>query len=268
MPTVSVIMGIYNCEDTLADSLYSIINQTYTDWELIMCDDCSTDKTYTVAKEFADKYGNIVLIKNEQNMGLAFSLNKCLEVAKGQYIARTDGDDICLQERFQVQVDFLNNNPHYHIVGSSVILYDETGDKAIRHTIETPSKYDLVKGVPFIHPTIMMRKEIYDILGGYTVSKRTKRGQDADLWYKLFAQGFKGYNIQMPLLKYHESIKDYKKRSLKVRWMGMQTRFIGYRRLRLPVHYYIFVFKPLVTALIPKNVMYYYHKSMKEKKDG
>lgn len=85
MPRVSIIMGIYNCESTLARSIDSIINQTYTDWELIMCDDCSTDNTLEVAKEYEDKYKNIKVIRNEKNMRLAYSLNQCLKIAQGGY---------------------------------------------------------------------------------------------------------------------------------------------------------------------------------------
>lgn len=261
MPNISVIMGIYNCEKTLSKSIESIMGQTYTDWELIMCDDCSNDKTYEVAKSYSDRYSNITLIKNDRNMGLAYSLNKCLKIAKGIYIARMDADDISMENRFMIQKNFLDKNPQYHVVGSAVILYDESGDKAIRKSIEVPVKTDLVKVVPFIHPTIMMRKHSYDLLKGYIVSDRTKRGQDADLWYRFYALGFKGYNIQQPLLKYHESINDYKKRSLIVRWRGMKTRILGYKALKFPLRYYIFAIKPLLTAIIPNKLMYYYHKS-------
>lgn len=266
MPTVSVIMGIYNCSTTLLQSLQSIVNQTYTDWELILCDDGSTDNTYVVAKRFSDKYKNIILLKNDQNMGLAYTLNRCLEVAQGKYIARADGDDICLPERFEKQVDFLNSNPEYQVVGSSVILYDETGDKAVRSTIEYPDKYVLVHNVPFIHPTIMMRKEAYRALGGYTVSERTRRGQDTDLWFRFFEKGFKGYNIQKPLVKYHESLSDYGKRGFKVRWMEMKTRYIGFKNIGFPLRYYIFLLKPIVAALIPRHIMYLYHMSLKVRK--
>ena len=260
---VSVIMGIFNCEDTIEDSLNSILNQTYTNWELIMCDDGSSDNTYTLAKKYSDDHSNIILLKNDSNKGLAYSLNKCLKVASGQYIARADADDICLPHRFKTQVNFLDNNDEYQMVGSSAILYDETGRKAIRKTIEKPTKHDLVTSVPFIHPTIMMRKHAYLKLGGYTVAERTRRGQDVDLWFKFYAHGYKAFNIQEPLCKYHESIKDYKKRSFKVRWNGVKTRYIGYKSLGFPKIYYISLLKPLIAGLVPRRIMYFYHKSIK-----
>ena len=93
---ISVIMGIYNCAGTLSEAIESILNQTITNWELIMCDDGSTDDTYNVAKEYALVHKEkIVLLKNKKNMGLNYTLNRCLSVAKGNYIARMDGDDLC-----------------------------------------------------------------------------------------------------------------------------------------------------------------------------
>jgi len=266
MPTVSVIMEIYNCETTLSASVDSIINQTYKNWELILCDDGSTDNTYMIAKQYANQYNNIKLIKNKVNKGLAFSLNKCLDIARGKYIARADSDDICLPHRFQTQIEFLNNNPQYDVVGSSAILFDSSGKKGVRQVIEYPNKYDLATKTPFMHPTIMMRRETYIKLGGYIVSKRTRRGQDTDLWFRFFAKGFKGYNIQEPLYKYHESLDDYTKRGIKVRWQGMKTRFLGYKMLDYPLPYYIFLLKPLIAGFVPYRLMYFYHKNIKAKK--
>lgn len=263
MPRVSIIMGIYNCGSILSRSIDSIINQTYTDWELIMCDDCSTDNTLEVAKEYENKYKNIKVIKNKKNMRLAYTLNQCLKISTGEYIARMDADDICLPERLETQVKFLDNNPMYHVVGSSVVLFDENGDQAIRTMKEIPTKYDLTKTAPHIHPTIMIRKVIYDNLGGYTVSERTKRCEDTDLWFRFYSKGYRGYNIKAPLLKYHESISDYKKRDINVAFMGVVTRYLGYKQLKLPLKYYITILKPIISAIIPNKLMYVYHKRIK-----
>lgn len=266
MPTISVIMGVYNSSEGLSRCLDSIFRQTYKDFEIVICDDNSSDDTIEIIEKYAKQNDNITLLKNKKNMGLAYSLNRCLKVSKGRYIARLDSDDICLPTRFEKQVEFLGKNKQFDLVGSSAILYDETGDKAIRVLPKEPEKLDLVKIVPFIHPTVMLRKETYDALNGYIVSKRTRRGQDADLWYRFYAQGFKGYNIEEPLIKYHESLNDYNKRSFKVYWYGMQTRFIGYKKMNLPVKYYIYVLKPLLSAIIPHKLMYFYHKKVKGSK--
>ncbi|MBQ3133404.1 MAG: glycosyltransferase [Clostridia bacterium] len=259
-PLVSVIMGIYNCEGSLGTAIDSLCNQTYSNWELILCDDCSTDGTYSVARQYADKYDNIHLIRNAVNSKLSYSLNQCLKVARGEYVARMDGDDICLPERFEKQVQYLQEHPDMDVVGSGLIPYDETGEKAERLSPEFPSAKHLVHGVPFFHPTIMMRKACYDALDGYLVSKRTQKGQDYDLWFRFFAAGYQGANLQIPLVKYHESLTDYKhKRSVATSWRTVQTKFIGFRLNHFPIYWYPFVLKPLVSALIPKKLMHLYH---------
>ena len=108
MAKISVIMGIYNCASTLKEAIECIINQTFLDWELIMCDDGSTDNTIKVAQKYVEKYPEkIFLLVNKENRGLNYTLNRCLSIAKGIYIARMDGDDLCSPNRFQREVDIL-----------------------------------------------------------------------------------------------------------------------------------------------------------------
>ena len=99
-------MGVHNNETTIKRCIDSIINQTYENWELIICDDCSSDGTYDVLKDYEKKDDRIVLIKNKKNCKLAKSLNNCLAIAKGTYVARMDADDECLSDRIERQVDF------------------------------------------------------------------------------------------------------------------------------------------------------------------
>ena len=102
MANVSVIMGIYNCADTLPEAIDSLLAQTFTDWNLVMCDDGSRDATYEVAERYRRTYPErITLLKNEQNMGLNYTLNRCLSIADGVYIARQDGDDVSMPTRFE-----------------------------------------------------------------------------------------------------------------------------------------------------------------------
>ena len=108
---VSIIMGIYNCADTLPEAIDSIVNQTYVNWELIMCDDGSKDTTYQIAEKYQKMYPDkIVLIKNEKNQGLNYTLNHCLQYVTGDYIARMDGDDLSLPTRLEKEVTFFENN--------------------------------------------------------------------------------------------------------------------------------------------------------------
>lgn len=253
-------MGVYNCEETLKESIESIINQTYGNWELIICDDYSRDNTYEIAKEYQKQYfDKIKVIKNEKNLKLAATLNHCLKYVTGEYIARMDGDDISLPTRLEKQVEFLNKHEEYQVVGGAIIPFDENGEKGIRKCVAIPDKYHLIKNSPFAHPTIMMRKGAYAKLQGYRVSKEITRCEDIDLWFRFYAEGFKGYNLQIPVLKYRESIKDYGKRKIRYSFDTVSVCYRGYRLLNYPKKYYIFLLKPIICSSIPKRLMKTYH---------
>lgn len=258
---VSIIMGVYNCENCIQRCVDSILAQTYTNWELIICDDCSTDNSLEICRELAKKDERIIVIKNEKNSKLAYSLNHCLKYAKGEYIARMDDDDISYPNRLQTEVDFLDTHPEYDVVGSATEVSD--GEKTVSIRVsrkEIPTKEDLYFGPCHMHPTIMVRKAAYDKLNGYTVCKRTNRGQDWDLWFRFYAMGMKGYNLKTPLLQYHESPDDFKKRSLKTAIMYTKTALFGYKLLKYPFYKYVYAFKPIISAIIPKEIMNAYHR--------
>lgn len=266
MARVSIIMGIYNCADTLPKAIDSILAQTYTDWELIMCDDCSTDSTYAVAESYQKQYPEkIVLIKNESNKKLAFTLNHCLEYAKGEYIARMDGDDISIPERLEKQINFLQANPEYQLVGTLMQRFNEDGLADIVGAKEEPDKYTIITQTPFNHATILTYKYVYDNLDNYTVAKRTERCEDYDLWFKFFAKGYKGYNLQEPLYLVKEDIGAIKRRTAKSRLQSLETTKIGYKMLGFPRRYYIkAAMKTYFKCLIPVWLMNKYRKKQKQ----
>lgn len=249
---VSVIMAVYNAEDTLRTSIDSILAQTYRDWELVLCDDCSTDSTPELIAEYSARYPDqIVAIKNEVNSKLPFSLNHCLQVAKGEYIARMDADDISKPERLEKQVVFLDAHPELAVVGTSMIRFDENGEFGKLISDAEPSARSLRTGVPHYHATIMMRKSVYDAVGGYTVCARTERGQDVDLWFKVYAKGYLGANLPDYLYLVREDRAAIRRRKLKHDLYFARTRLIGYRMLHFPLHWYIFAFSPIVSHFIP-----------------
>lgn len=267
-PKVSVIMGIYNCEKTLPDAIESVIAQTYTNWELVMCDDGSSDGTYQVAEEYKSKYPDkIKLLKNEKNEKLAATLNHCLSAATGELIARMDADDMNLPGRFEKEVDFLEAHPEIACVGAGLIIFDDEGDHSIRFYGEHPSKRTLLHGTPFAHPTIMMRKEVYDDLGGYTSSPETLRAEDVDLWFRFFSKGYQGYVLQEPLYRYRESLADFKKRNLKAAFGTTKVCIRGYKMLNYPLYLYPYALKPILATLIPDFIMHKYHRK-KDQKTG
>lgn len=264
---VSVIMGIYNCADTLEESINSIIEQTYTNIELIMCDDASTDNTYDIAKRYKEMYPDkIILIKNKKNSGLAFSLNHCLKYVTGEYIARQDGDDISVKERFETQVKFLEEHKEYDLVGTKMISFNQNGINGYNSVpFNEPTIPDLSKSTPFCHATIMARAAVYKNLNGYRVNKYTKRCEDVDLWFRFFAKGYKGYNLDDALYMVRDDENAYKRRTFKSYMHLIKVSFDGYRMVNMPLIQYVYLVKQFIAALVPRKLMMIYHKKVYDK---
>lgn len=258
---ISILMGIYNCEKTLAEAIDSILAQTYTDWELILCDDCSPDGTYALAKQYADRHPEkIILLRNEKNSRLAFTLNHCLEHATGKYVARMDGDDKCVPERFEKQVKFLEEHPGTVLVGTGMQrFYNDGSFGAVAVCPPEPDRFTPHHNGPsFNHATILAYKSVFDALGGYQVLPRTIRGQDRDLWFRFFNAGYKGQNMDEPLYLVREDVEAISRRTFKDRWISFQTEIYGYRLLHYPIHWYIMPVIRLSKALVPQKAQLIY----------
>ena len=253
-------MGIYNCAPTLAEAIDSLLAQTYTDWELIMCDDGSTDNTVSLAESYVDRFDNICLIRNDHNLGLPATLNHCLEYADSEYIARMDGDDISIPERFEKEVAFLDTHPEYAIVSCEMIHFDESGDWGLSRYVERPERTDFLKKSPFCHAGSMMRRDALNAVGNYTVSDRLRRGQDYWLWHKFYCAGYKGYNLQEPLYRMRDGRDAQKRRTWKGAVNGMKAEWRIFSNLGLPwLSRFKAVRGPLV-ALLPAPVYTFLHK--------
>ncbi|MES2796051.1 MAG: glycosyltransferase [Bacteroidota bacterium] len=197
IPNITVLMPVYNCELYINEAIDSILNQTYTNFEFLIIDDASTDKTVSIIKTYTDS--KIQLIEKPLNTGLTNSLNLGLQLAKGKYIARMDGDDISLPERFEKQVVFLEANPEVVLCGT---LFNAIGSELV---IKLPEHYEdiklgLLKGNCIAHPSVMIRNQVLDEFSiFYDVSKEP--AEDFDLWVRLISFG-KLYNLQEVLLNY------------------------------------------------------------------
>ncbi len=265
---ISIIMGIYNCAPYLKESIDSIINQTYSNWELIMCDDGSKDDTLKIALSYQEKYPDkIIVLKNKVNKGLNYTLNKCLKKAKGEFIARQDGDDISLPERFEKEMAFLEEHKDYALVSTSMISFDENGNfGTIRHP-EKVEKDDFRFGSPFSHATIIIRKEAMEDVGGYSVADHLLRVEDYHLWFKLYAKGYKGYNIQEALYKMRDDRNARLRRNFKNRLNETRLKLWGFKTIGVSKKYYLYAFKPFILGLTPSFIYTYLHRH-KLKKDS
>lgn len=265
---VTVAMAIYNCATTLHEAIDSIIAQTYTDWELILCNDCSTDDTLAIAKDYEARHDNILVIENECNLGLPASLNHCIEYAQGDYIARMDGDDISLPERFEVEIAMLEAHPEYALVSCAMINFDENGDWGIQRKPEKPTKMDFVTDSPFCHAPCIMRKEALADVGNYTVREELRRGQDYFLWHKFYCKGYKGYNLQDPYYKMRDDKNAALRRDYsfgiweRVRRSRMfaSVKYEILKDLQISFLYRLYAVRPILVALLPCRLYMYLHK--------
>lgn len=261
MPEVSVIMGIYNCADTLPYAIDCILKQTFSDWELIMCDDGSTDGTLSVAESFSLKYPDkIRVIKNEKNIGLNATLNKCIKYSNGRYIARMDGDDLCSPERFEKELAELKKDENLALVGSAMFTFDENGVWGKDVLPEYPNKRDFLYGSPFCHGACIMRKDILERVGGYSEEDRLLRVEDYHLWMKFYAAGYKGKNIDEPLYSMRDDRAAYKRRKFKYRLNEAYVRRLCVKELKLPFYCRIYALKPVIVGLFPERIYNMLHK--------
>lgn len=260
-------MGIYNCASTLQESVESIVNQTYGDWELIMCDDCSTDNTLALAVELENKYpGQIRVLQNDSNEGLNYTLNKCFSAARGMYLARQDGDDVSFPQRLEKQINFIKHHASYSIVSSAMVHFDENGDWGVSKLKEYPDKYDFIQGTPFCHAASLFTREAFEAVKGYSISDQLLRVEDYDLWSKMYALGFKGANLIEPLYKMRDDRNAYNRRKFRFRINESYAMFLTIRRLKLPFYTIIFAARPLIVGLLPSFVYEKLHKMRLQKK--
>lgn len=268
-PRITVLMAIYNCADTLEEALDSLLAQTYRQFKVILCDDCSTDSTAEIASRYAEQHPEVfTLIHNAQNLRLAASLNHCLEYADTEYVARMDGDDISLPDRFQVEIDFLDAHPEYALVSTAMECFDESGTWGIQRKPEQPCCTDFAKDSPFCHAPCMMRRDALQKVGNYTVRPDLNRGQDYYLWHKFYCKGYKGYNIQQAYYRMRDDKSAAARRGYNLSyWQRVKRSLVFYRvkkeifsNLNLPFKYRIFRYQPVLVALLPYPIYSMLHK--------
>lgn len=268
MITVSVIMGIYNCAATLPEAIESILNQTFSDWELIMCDDGSKDATLEVAQRYKDKYPDkIKILKNNENLGLNETLNRCLAVAKGKYIARMDGDDVCSPVRFEEELIVLESEPDIAIVSTDMDFFDESGAWGKISHPTYPQPDDFLRESPFCHAPCMVRKQAFDAVNGYSVDKKLLRVEDYHLWLKMYRAGFRGKNIHKSLYSMRDDRNAYSRRKFKYRINEAYVKCLAVKEFKLPLHGYIYARRPIIVGLLPKAIYDKLHKWNLKKDD-
>lgn len=200
-PAVSVLMPVYNADKFLNQAINSILNQTFVDFEFIIINDGSQDKTKEIINNYRD--ARIVYLENSTNEGLVYSLNKGISAAKGKYIARMDADDIALKDRLQMQVGFFELNVNTLVLATTIKLINENNENIgyWSHDIQHISPESIRGFLPvnncIAHPTVMIKA---DVLKKYKYNISQKLSEDYDLWLRLSADKIAIYKLKEPLL--------------------------------------------------------------------
>jgi glycosyltransferase involved in cell wall biosynthesis len=181
-PLISVIMPAYNAEAYITQAINSILSQTYSNFELIILNDGSTDQTEEIVQSFSDK--RIQYIKNQRNLGIAATLNKGSTAAQGEYIARMDADDICFPVRLEHQINFFESHPSIGVLGSAIQLIDRRSRNLHRGLFPNDDaliRWSMMYTNPIAHPTVMIRRKLFLSSNGY----RDVPAEDHDLWERM-----------------------------------------------------------------------------------
>lgn len=198
-PLVSVLMPIYNTGHYLKESLMSIINQTYTNLEIIIVNDGCTDNSMDIVQSFSDK--RIITLTNTRNLGLAASLNKAITAAQGEYLARMDADDVALPTRLEKQVSFFEKHPEVDVLGTAMQCIGHSSFVSIFPETHAGCEVLLLFNVCIAHPTAMFRKEVFASDCNHYRQELRHYSEDFDLWCRLIKQ-FKFHNLPEVLLFY------------------------------------------------------------------
>ncbi len=209
MPTVSVLIPAYNCEDTIERSLESVFDQTYQDFEVVIVDNNCTDSTIKKAVAVSEKYKNKLRIVKCEQKGIVPALNTGLRACQGDWIARQDGDDYWHATKLEKQMLFLKDNPEISIVGTQIRLLDEDGNLEDMGTfgkaVNYPPNHDQIATLvlygqnPICHPSVVISKNVFNTVGGY--EKLFPLAEDLHLWCKCIAH-FRFANVDEKLIDY------------------------------------------------------------------
>lgn len=257
-PLVSVLMGVYyRREDTglLRRSIDSILSQSYSNLELLICDDGSTKEAIRLIDDYAKKDQRVCPVRCDNSFTLAAKLNACLKKAKGQWVARMDDDDYAHPDRFTKQLACLEEHPKIGFLGSNISIWNGSEITGERVLPEYPEVKDFLFRQPFVHPSMMFRKEVLLAVGGYSEEPHCVLCEDYDLLLRLFAAGYQGMNQQETLLDYTVLETAKSGRRMRHRWNETVTRYRRFRELGLLPGKILYVIKPLAVGMVPAPLL-------------
>lgn len=261
----SVLMSVYAKEtpEYLTECLQSLVLQTLHANEVVLVEDGPISPELTSVIDLFREELNIVSVRILENVGLAGALNVGLKNCTHELVARMDTDDIALPERFEKQIAQFKVNPKIDVLGTYAQEFDDMdGLASVRiMPITHQAIFDNLFSCPFIHPSVMYKKDLISSVGGYDESLR--RRQDYDLWFRCAMHNMNFANIPEALLKYRFTADTHSRQSRKVLWLQAKIGFKGVRVLKQPVWKGIGAFFPLFRSFLPSKLEHLFYKLFK-----
>jgi glycosyltransferase involved in cell wall biosynthesis len=263
---VSIILPTYNGSPYIKKAIESVLSQTYKNWELIIIDDCSLDRTSSIVANYINLNSNIKYIKNNENLGVQKSLNKGLSVSKGEYIARIDDDDEWIDvDKLKTQVEFLESNIGYVLIGTGALLVDEDDELLSKYLLpksDLEIKNKILSKNCFVHSSVLFKKNTAQEVGGFSENEAIKHVEDYDLWLRL---GMKGklfnLNTYSTALRVRSQSLTYKNRVTQAK--RILNLIVKYRKIypRFTIGYIIALFRLvffIIQNIFPIPMSYIY----------
>ena len=247
-PLVSIVIAAHNEEKTIKRAILSALNQTYTNLQVIVVDDASTDNTYQIARKIAEKDERVILLRSFEKLGPAYSRNKGIKRAEGKYIGILDADDWYHLQKIRHQISFLERRPSYGILGTFCITIQPNG-KILKTKL--PLTHDeIVRTMayrnPFVHSSVVIRRDILEEVGYY--DPNYKRAHDYDLYFRIISRS-KGANLP-EYLCYRAEKTQSKKTMIESTLNSIIIPLRYWRVLKLNVIYYPILIRRVATLVI------------------
>jgi len=252
-PLVSIIVACYNAEKFIDLCFQSLLDQTYQNFEIVVCDDGSKDNSYEKLLEWKRKDDRIVVLRNESNLFAAETRNRCFKASRGSYFLIQDVDDVSKPHRLERLLEVLCDEPDIDFVSSRVETFHrnpEEIDFTGRLGVEYPTRKNFLWDIPFFHPATLFTRRCIDDVNGYRVAEETRRGQDYDLFARLYAKGYRGKNIPDCLYLYRKDCANFARSSFKARLGVYKIRNQAFKDLGMMPWAYPFTWKPVLTYFV------------------
>ena len=257
MEDISVIMPVYNGVPHMDTAIRSILEQREVDLRLYICDDASTDDSWTLIRAWAERDNRIVALQNEKNRGAAGARNRCLSAAKGRYYALMDSDDYSHPDRLKTQLAYLESRAGLAFTGTRGRYFHRVpGDLTEDYWfVRKPEPKDFLMTLPFVNGSLLLRREALDAVGEYDERAGIKRSEDYDLLMRLYAAGCRGENIDEAYYFIRLDDDTYRRRRYRYRLNECRVKWRGFSRMGLMPRAVPYALKPLAVGLIPRGVL-------------